>query len=223
MESYWYNLFSRRAANALPDYQACDYASQRSFDWRRQNILNWIGPHHGRQILDVGCGPGAFVQPLAAGNRVVGVDFVPAMLSRARERGLHPVQAHAAALPLPDEIFDLVLCIEVLQCVDDWHEVVGELIRVVKPGGTLVIATLTDSAFRHGLYRLLACSGRSPDRQPRLFSIAALMALLETHGMNRLEILTLYYPLRWYQFSTGDGLLQNLFSSSFAVRATKKG
>ena len=108
-----------------------------------------------------------------------------------------------------------------MQAVDRWQTVVQELVRVVKPGGTLVLATLTNSLFRRQLYRLLALAGRQPGPPPRLFSIASLLATLQAQGMTAPEVLTLYYPLRWRQFSTGDGLLQNVFSSSFVIRARK--
>lgn len=220
MDEVWQRFFSRQARTDQADYVICDYASQGSFDWRQQSILEWIGPRRGQRILDVGCGPGRFAEPLVADNEVIGVDFVSEMLARARGRGVRPAQAHAAGLPLPADAFDLVLCIEVLQCVDDWSGVLRELVRVVKPGGTLVVATLTDSVGRRALYRLLEVTGRQNGLTPKLFSIGRLLEALQALGMTT-DVLTLYYPVRYRQMSAGGGLLQNLLSSSFAIRAQK--
>lgn len=222
MDADWQRFFRRRAAQAREDYVACDYASQASFDWRHESILAWLGPQQGHRILDVGCGPGRFARPLCEHNLVVGVDFVAEMAARARERGLRAVQAHTVALPLADEQFDLVLCIEVLQCVDDWRGAIREQVRVLKPGGTLVLATLTDSVGRRILYRVTSGIGTEQRLIPRVFAVEEVLAVLRANGMAQTQVLTLYYPVRYRQVSAGDGLLQILFSSSFVVRAVKQ-
>lgn len=221
MEKEWCRHFSRRAREGRNDYLICDYASQGSFDWRRQSILAWIGPQRGKRILDVGCGPGAFSEPLTFANHVVGVDFVSGMLFRARERGLRPVQAHAAGVPFPEAGFDLVLCIEVLQCVADPRGVIRELTRVLRPGGMLLVATLADSGGRRGLHRILELLGQQNGPRPRLFSDLQLQVAFHEAGLTGLEVLTLYYPFRYRQVGAHGGRLAKLLSSSFAIRAKK--
>lgn len=219
-DARWRWFFQWRARTDQPDYLICDYASQRSFDWRQRSILDWIGVQQGKRILDVGCGPGSFAEPLTGDNEVIGVDFVSEMVARARQRGVCPAQGDAAGLPFPSETFDLVLCIGVLQCIEDWRGALQELVRVVVPKGTLVVATLTDSAARRAFYGALTLTGPRRGLRPKLFSIARLSEALRALG-TATDVLTLYYPVRHRQMSGGDGLIQNLLSSSFAVRARK--
>ena len=98
------------------------------------------------QILDVGCGPGEIASRLAEkfpGAQVTGVDLIEAHLQRARERYPHLgerlrlLRGDAFALPFEDQTFDLAVCRHVIQAIPDAPRVLGELVRVTKPGGFL--------------------------------------------------------------------------------------
>jgi ubiquinone/menaquinone biosynthesis methyltransferase len=92
--------------------------------------------------LDVCCGTGDLALRLAhAGARVVGSDFTPEMLVQARERSGQVVwvQADALELPFPAESFDVVTVGYGLRNLSDFSAGVRELVRVVKPGGKLLI------------------------------------------------------------------------------------
>src|SRR5439155_15670768 len=104
----------------------------------------------GLRVLDVGSGVGFDASLLAelvgAGGKVVGVDHSAAMVERATARlatsGL-PVEfrtADAHALPFDDGAFDVAWTERVLVHVGDPGRVVREMIRVVRPGGSVVIA-----------------------------------------------------------------------------------
>jgi SAM-dependent methyltransferase len=89
------------------------------------------------RVLDVGCGPGSDL--LAAG--AVGLDRSLVMLERARELTRRSVVAgDAAALPFADAVFDGVRADRLVQHVDDPPGVLDELVRVVAPGGVVVVA-----------------------------------------------------------------------------------
>lgn len=95
-------------------------------------------------VLDVGCGTGLLAAQLqAAGYHVVGVDLAPAMLGAARRRGLAAVfAAHSTALPFPDGAFDLALTVATLHHLETPERVaatIGELARVVRPGGLVLL------------------------------------------------------------------------------------
>ncbi|MGH3072897.1 MAG: class I SAM-dependent methyltransferase [Gaiellaceae bacterium] len=86
------------------------------------------------RVLDVGCGPKPYYPFFAErASEYVGVDIVenPA----AELRG--PVEA----LPVPDGVFDLVLCTQVLEHCDDPAQAVSELRRVTAPGGRVLAST----------------------------------------------------------------------------------
>jgi ubiquinone/menaquinone biosynthesis C-methylase UbiE len=93
--------------------------------------------------LDAGCGTGRHSAYLASlGHSVIGVDSSPAMLERARQKvpdgEFHEADLHD--LPLPDDHVDLVLCALALMHVPDLEPVLAELVRVLRPGGSVVIS-----------------------------------------------------------------------------------
>jgi ubiquinone/menaquinone biosynthesis C-methylase UbiE len=104
-------------------------------------------------ILDVACGPGIVTAPLAAKARaVVAFDLTPEMLLQARDRcakaGLTNVrfeQGSATKLPFPDDSFDGVVTRLSIHHFDAPRLVLGEMFRVLKPGGTFVIADVVSS------------------------------------------------------------------------------
>jgi SAM-dependent methyltransferase len=95
--------------------------------------------------LDVGCGEGRFCRMLAAKRvDVVGIDPTPALIAAARardRRGVY-VRAMAERLPFAPEKFDLVVSYLSLIDIANIDAAVGEMARVLKPGGALLIANL---------------------------------------------------------------------------------
>lgn len=104
----------------------------------------------GNAVLDVGCGTGTMTQVMAgrAGRSgcVIGLDPSSSMLSEARTR---PLSAESAAiawvdgdgehLPFDDQRFDRVTAQFSLRNMDDWVQGIKEMVRVLKPGGRLVV------------------------------------------------------------------------------------
>jgi SAM-dependent methyltransferase len=93
--------------------------------------------------LDAACGTGRHSAYLASlGHTVIGVDSSAAMLERAREKvpdgEFHEADLHD--LPLPDDHVDVVVCALALMHIPDIEPVLAELVRVLRPGGSLVIS-----------------------------------------------------------------------------------
>jgi SAM-dependent methyltransferase len=100
-------------------------------------------PGPGRLTLDVGCGEGRLTRDLAAvGHRVVGLDRSPTLARSAAAAGgtLGTVLADGAHLPFADGASDLVVAFMSLQDMDDMEGSVGELARVLEPGGRACLA-----------------------------------------------------------------------------------
>jgi 2-polyprenyl-6-hydroxyphenyl methylase/3-demethylubiquinone-9 3-methyltransferase len=99
----------------------------------------------GAAVLDVGCGEGVFARALEdAGARVTAIDVAEEPLRRARERapGLDLRLARGEAdWELPDGAFDLAWAGEVIEHVADTGAWLGELSRVLRPGGMLLLST----------------------------------------------------------------------------------
>src|SRR5262249_45174939 len=93
--------------------------------------------------LDVATGTGLVAERLIrAGHPVTGVDQSREMLTQARARfdaGVELVEASAESLPFPDAAFDHLTFTYLLRYVDEPAAVLGEPVRVVKPGGSLAM------------------------------------------------------------------------------------
>ena len=117
--------------------------------WKRRLIqLAEVRP--GAEALDVCCGTGDVAFALAnAGAKVTGCDFSEPMLQVARERLLNRrnrreeiltfLQADALHLPLPPNTFDIVTIAYGLRNLADFRAGLTEMLRVLKPGGKLLI------------------------------------------------------------------------------------
>ena len=93
--------------------------------------------------LDAACGTGRHAEYLASlGHAVIGVDSSPEMLARARAKvpdgTFHEADLHE--LPLVDGSVDLVVCAIALSHVPDLERALAELVRVLRPGGHLVLS-----------------------------------------------------------------------------------
>ncbi|MDR1275615.1 MAG: malonyl-ACP O-methyltransferase BioC [Candidatus Accumulibacter sp.] len=101
-------------------------------------------------ILDAGCGTGYGARLLRARwprARIVGADFAPSMLARARLATDACFMADIENLPLPDGVFDLWWSSLTIQWCDN-AKVFAEAARTLKPGGRLVLSTLGQGTFR---------------------------------------------------------------------------
>jgi demethylmenaquinone methyltransferase/2-methoxy-6-polyprenyl-1,4-benzoquinol methylase len=121
------------------------YAALLSFGqdprWRRFLVSRVrVGPE--AQALDVATGTGAVAAEVIrrTGCTVVGLDQSREMLAEARRRlpaGVELVEGDAEHLPFPDESFDALTFTYLMRYVDDPGAALGELTRVVRPGGTV--------------------------------------------------------------------------------------
>jgi len=100
-------------------------------------------------VVDFGCGYGRILGELAeAGfDKLIGLDFSPAMIEAARERfpEISFEQIESVTIPLPDESIDGALLFSVLTCVptdEGQRAIVNELHRVLRRGGLLYISDL---------------------------------------------------------------------------------
>lgn len=91
-------------------------------------------------ILEDGCGVGMYMQHLLPyGGRVTGLDYDYDRVRDSSGLGLDVIQAAGEHLPYPAGHFDLVFSNEVIEHVQDDRLAVAEMVRVLKPGGRLVI------------------------------------------------------------------------------------
>lgn len=103
-------------------------------------------------LADIGCGTGSLTLELARfARKVIGVDLSHEMLRRARvvakERELHNVEFHrgdALHLPLETHSVDAAFCVMVLHFLADPQRAIGELCRITRPGGSVIVVDLVE-------------------------------------------------------------------------------
>ncbi|HEX7509481.1 MAG TPA: bifunctional 2-polyprenyl-6-hydroxyphenol methylase/3-demethylubiquinol 3-O-methyltransferase UbiG [Polyangia bacterium] len=108
----------------------------------------FIGSWKGVKVLDVGCGGGYACEFLAQRQAVVfGTDIMAESLEQARDHAAQEklsIQYHLCTterLPFDDHTMDAVTCVDVLEHVPDKTRILGEISRVLKPGGWLFLDT----------------------------------------------------------------------------------
>lgn len=100
------------------------------------------------QVIDLGCGAGPVVSALRQrGVDVIGVDYAEDMLDNARTRlramGLDDSRLHQGDCRMtgyPDAAFDVVVCLGVISYIEDYAEVLREIHRLLRPGGTMILS-----------------------------------------------------------------------------------
>lgn len=129
--------------------------SYKARDVKFKEYLDLLGMKKGEKVLDVGCGEGVFIARVVKtyGANGTGVDISRTSLATAKRWGstrLRSVQASrlrfqvadATQLPFPDKSFNYVLSFDVLEHIRDQSKALSEMVRVLKPGGSLLIYTI---------------------------------------------------------------------------------
>lgn len=127
----------------IADWEEKDEAAQRVVE----DFTRRIGDPRGTQVLDVGCGNGAFMIAFAkAGAAVSGIEVNETLTAIANE-ALAEAGISGTALtydgvtfPFPDRTFDFAFCASVLEHVSDPQKLLAETARVLKPGGKVYLA-----------------------------------------------------------------------------------
>ena len=140
--------------HVAPDYnwitQATSFGSGKRY---RREALKRTGLTAGDTILDIACGPGtvsiAAQQIVGETGTVVGLDPSIGMVTEARKQGVSTaIQGKAENLPFPDSTFDFISMGYALRHVTDLTFTFKEYLRVLKPGGQVLILEIArpDSA-----------------------------------------------------------------------------
>ena len=143
------------------------------------------------RLLDAGGGTGRGSSQLRHWvDEIVITDLSRPMLNQARAKSLCcPVLGHAECLPFPSESFERVLVVDAFHHFCDQREAVGDLLRVLKPGGRLVIEEPDINRF---VVKLVAIAEKlalmrshfySARRIQRLIAARGLQAQIETDGI----------------------------------------
>jgi len=108
-----------------------------------------LAPLQKCRLLELGCGTGHWTEFFChKGFEVLAVDSSEAMLKHARAKniGAEFLAANAADLPFPNHSFEAVASVTMLEFVPDVDQVLGEIDRVLQPGGWLLLACLNGNS-----------------------------------------------------------------------------
>mmetsp|Transcript_5157 Transcript_5157/g.19304 ORF Transcript_5157/g.19304 Transcript_5157/m.19304 type:complete len:444 (+) Transcript_5157:230-1561(+) len=149
---YYNDEVMRKGAGTLLGHKAKDFVEAKLDFVEEMAVWAGCGENTPRTVLDVGCGIGGASRHLAkgfgVGTDVTGITLSPKQVERATDlaaqQGIPNVNfrvMNALAMEFPDNSFDLVWACESGEHMPDKAKYVQEMVRVLKPGGTLVIAT----------------------------------------------------------------------------------
>lgn len=143
-------------------------------------------------FLEVGCGGGILLDMvLQTVQRACGIDHSPDMVELARqknaqalsERRAEIVQGNVQALPWDDNYFTCAAGVEMFGFIEDPAQALGELYRVLKPGGRLLFVTATEP--KSALSRVMASPWL---RHLRFHSMEELASLLRKAGFQTVQV-----------------------------------
>lgn len=170
-QSFWNDWNADKTTRALSDV---------SRD-QREAVLHWLSGlgRSDLDILEVGCGAGWLCPSLKTFGRVTATDLSEGVLREASARvpDVKFIAGDFMALDLGAETFDAIVTLEVLSHVADHAAFIAKLARLLRPGGTLVLATQN----RPVLERHNTVTPAAPGQLRRWFDRAELAALLAPH------------------------------------------
>lgn len=187
-------------------------------DLRLDYVIAQVASHFGRspvsalyglRVLDVGCGGGLLSEPMARhGAIVVGVDASLGNISAAqRHAALHGVEVdyrlgEPADVVLPEEKFDLVMALEVVEHVSDMPAFIATAASHLKPGGMLFVSTI-DRTWKSYIFAIVGAEyimnvlPRGTHQWSMFVRPEELSAALAPHDLIRQDIRGMrYHPLQ---------------------------
>lgn len=186
----------------LRRYVLYDEVNARYLAWQ----LEQFEPYIGRRVLEVGCGVGAILSQLRDRDLVMGIDIEAELVDYARKRFASDAQYEFATLDisalssdarrhLEDKRFDSIVCINVMEHIEDDAKASANMAAILVPGGTLNVLVPAHPAL-YGTYDRV-------DGHFRRYTRPALLKVLEAAGL-RVERLYHFNALGaagwWYQY-----------------------
>ncbi len=169
------------------------------------------------RILDLGSGDGVFSAPLVRkAKEIYCVDPSYVALKRVIMRNksnMYPINASGESLPFPNNFFDYVLFIFVIEHIADPQHILNEIRRVLKPNGHLIVST--DSKYYYHYFRIMIELLKNRTYQPddpthiNLMTPKELRAILEKYFLDDLE------EIHYFALNRKINYLPRFISESF--------
>lgn len=141
----FYDLSANKWWDSKEKIYALYHLNQPRFEFFDRYVSNW----QGLKALDVGCGGGFSCEFMAArGALVSGIDQSRKCIDTAQNHAaiqnlqIDYQQSLAENIPYPNNTFDVAICVDVLEHVEDWCKTISEIYRVLKPKGIFLFDTI---------------------------------------------------------------------------------
>jgi len=144
-----------------------------------ERLLSLLALEPDHLLLDVGGGTGRVSATIADRCHVLICDPSRQMAAMARAKGLDAVRCTAEYLPLSDASVDRILIVDAFHHFADQHQAAGELLRVLRPGGRLVIE---EPDIRRPAIKLVALGEKLLLMRSHFFKLEELQALFQAAG-----------------------------------------
>ncbi len=185
--------------DAQPGYYDRVFKAGRGVQWfwhqyRFQAVVDYL-PTAGESILDLGCGPGTFLGQFSSGfQRGLGIDLSQAQIDYCRSTygsdRLHFEKADIATFN-SSELFDAIISIEVIEHLpaEETQDFLGSILRLLKPGGVLVLTTPNYRSCWPLIEWLVSKIGAIDYRQQHInpFNLSRISAEIEKAGFERIR------------------------------------
>jgi len=143
-------------------------------------IVDLAGLKQEQHLLDIGGGTGRVAVLFSEISRNVFLaDPAWRMLAEAQKKGITPINTESERLPFCDALFDRIIMVDALHHVRDQEQTIQEMVRMIKPGGRIVIE---EPNIHHVFVKLIAIGEKILLMRSHFLSLEKIMALCLSAG-----------------------------------------
>lgn len=179
-------------------YKESNFMVRGLFNKRFDLIYDFIKDKKNIKLLDVGCGDGFFLEKIKnLGFDVYGTDISKKRLKRAAKKmvGVKLFNYKAEDMPFKNNFFDIIICTDVLEHVEDPSKVINEMKRLAKNGGFVIVSFPNESLWTFCRALLLRFPIKIPDHL-NSFSIKSMDS-----GFKTVKVFEKHLPFRFFSLS----------------------
>jgi ubiquinone/menaquinone biosynthesis C-methylase UbiE len=144
-----------------------------------RHLAPWLSDLSGLRVIDVGCGTGRWMKFAAErGARVFGADSTREMLREVARKSGALVEADGRRLPFREACADVVLCTLTIGHMQPIAGALGELARIARPGGRVIVSDFHPEALRRGWKRTFSNAGETCEIETSAYSLDELSCSL---------------------------------------------